>query len=235
MPEPADLAVRVALATGRPLLLRGDPGSGKSSLAANVALERGWRYYEQVVTSRTQAQDLLWTFDSIRRLADAQMPRNRRDSRSSDLNDYQYVEPGVLWWSFAPRSAYRRGAPRKMQVRSAVEPYAGTNRGGCEEHAPLFSSMRSTKLDPDVPNGLLVPLGSNQFFVTETGGTVRIEKSQSVKDPDDGRHLIVVTTNEERDSPKRSFGDASSFGSRIPPPKNLSTLLGNTSKCMRVA
>jgi len=72
MTHEIDLAERVALATGRPLLLRGDPGSGKSSLAAHVAQRRGWRYYEHVVTSRTQARDLLWTFDSVRRLADAE-------------------------------------------------------------------------------------------------------------------------------------------------------------------
>src|ERR1700687_2144457 len=65
------LAVDVALATGRPLLLRGEPGSGKSSLAAFLARNLGWRYYEHVVSSRTTAQDLLWSFDSMRRLADA--------------------------------------------------------------------------------------------------------------------------------------------------------------------
>src|SRR3954467_15422826 len=59
-PEVA-FAVDVALATGRPLLLRGEPGSGKSSLVAFVAWQRDWRYYEHVVTSRTTARDLLWS------------------------------------------------------------------------------------------------------------------------------------------------------------------------------
>ena len=54
------LAVNVALATDRPLLVRGVSGSGKSSLAKNVAKTLNWRYYEAVVTSRTQARDLLW-------------------------------------------------------------------------------------------------------------------------------------------------------------------------------
>ena len=72
MPEKLESAVEVALATGRPLLLRGEPGTGKSSLAAYVARKRRWRYFEHVVTSQTQARDLLWTFDGVRRLADAQ-------------------------------------------------------------------------------------------------------------------------------------------------------------------
>src|SRR6185503_8308126 len=59
-----ELAVNVALATGRPLLVRGPSGSGKSSLSRSIAHNLGWRYYEAVVTSQTRAQDLLWTFDS---------------------------------------------------------------------------------------------------------------------------------------------------------------------------
>lgn len=66
------LAVNVALATGRPLLVRGPSGSGKSSLAYNVARVLKRDYYEFVITSRTQAQDLLWRFDAVRRLGDAQ-------------------------------------------------------------------------------------------------------------------------------------------------------------------
>ena len=111
MSDDIDLAVRVTLATGRPLLLRGDPGSGKSSLAAYIARQRGWRYYEHVVTSRTQARDLLWTFDSVRRLADAQVLQG-----GATLSDYDYVEPGVLWWAMARDSAWRRGAPDDVKL-----------------------------------------------------------------------------------------------------------------------
>ena len=47
------LAVNIALATGRPLLVRGPTGCGKSTLARNVARTLGRRYYESVITSRT--------------------------------------------------------------------------------------------------------------------------------------------------------------------------------------
>src|SRR5215207_7981802 len=65
------LAVEVALVTGRPLLVRGTPGTGKTSLAVDVAERLGWRFYRHTVTSRTRARDLLWTFDAVRRLKDA--------------------------------------------------------------------------------------------------------------------------------------------------------------------
>src|SRR5215467_2011479 len=65
--ERVTLAVNVALATGRPLLLLGRSGTGKSSLARNVALRLGFRFYEAVVTSRTHARDLLWGVDLLRR------------------------------------------------------------------------------------------------------------------------------------------------------------------------
>src|SRR4051812_5923732 len=96
------LAVNVALATGRPLLVRGPSGSGKSSLAYNIAKVNGYRYYEHVITARTAAVDLLWRFDVVRRLADAQAEQLHPDPS-------WYVEPGVLWRAFEPKSAREQG------------------------------------------------------------------------------------------------------------------------------
>src|SRR5215470_10187101 len=61
------LAIRVALATGRPLLLRGPSGWGKSSLAAATAKYLDWDYREFVVTARTQARDFGWDVDLLKR------------------------------------------------------------------------------------------------------------------------------------------------------------------------
>jgi len=189
MSAEVELAVRVALATGRPLLLRGDPGSGKSSLAAFVARQREWRYYEHVVTSRTQARDLLWTFDSVRRLADAEARR--------DINDFNYVQPGVLWWAFARNSARCRGAPAENAVSEPPEQSAETNAERSPDHAVVLID-EIDKADPDMPNGLLVPLGSSEFVVTDINTPVRTQPPRGDLDPRESRHLVVITINEER-------------------------------------
>ena len=67
----------------------------------------------------------------------------------------------------------------------------------------LYDQLRSTfgdKADPDVPNGLLVPLGSMSFRVPETG--TEVTRARDADPGDDLSHLLVViTTNEERDLP----------------------------------
>jgi MoxR-like ATPase len=194
MTDTLRMAVNVAVATQRPLLVRGDPGTGKSTLAAHIALHERWRYYEHVVTSRTLAQDLLWSFDHVRRFADAQV----HAVRDTKINDYEYVTPGVLWWAFDRGSALRRGAPddSKQQPPPAVEPLADVNESRDGGVVVLIDEI--DKADPDVPNGMLVPLGSQEFTVTETGTRVR-ERPAEDQPP---TRLIVVTTNEERELPQ---------------------------------
>lgn len=197
MDEQLRLAVDVALATGRPLLLRGEPGSGKSSLAGFLARNLNWRYYEHVVSSRTTAQDLLWSFDSMRRLADASTPRP--DAESTRLDDARYLEPGVMWWALDRTSALTRGRPADAVPPGAdhpAEPFADLNARRDPGHSVVLID-EIDKADPDVPNGLLVPLGSTEFLVTPTRFLVR----QPPLPDDQPNHLIVITTNEERELP----------------------------------
>ena len=65
-------AVNMALYLRRPLLLEGEPGCGKTRLAFSVAYELGYPLYEIYIRSTSKAQDLLYTFDAIRRLYDLQ-------------------------------------------------------------------------------------------------------------------------------------------------------------------
>jgi MoxR-like ATPase len=177
------LAVNVALAAGRPLLVRGHPGTGKSTLARSVAELLGWRFYAVTLSSRTSARDLLWSFDTVARLADAQaLPAG------SDLPPRAwYVTPGVLWWAFDPASAVARGLPTGSGVVPAVDP---TPINGTAARAVVLID-EIDKADPDVPNDLLLPLGSYQFAVEDGPAVTAVEPP-----------LVVITTNEERDLPR---------------------------------
>ena len=188
------MAVRVALVTGRPLLLYGWPGSGKSSVAAYLARNLGWSYYEYVVTARTEAQDLLWRFDLVRRLGDAQI----RDG--AQIRDVDYVEPGVLWWALNPESARRRGATRNEAPPRipAIDHCHDLNKDRDPECAVVLLDELD-KADPDVPSSLLVPLGSLRFTVTETGAEVEPAQIEPDEGGDQLRRLVIITTNEERD------------------------------------
>lgn len=178
------LAVNVALATRRPLLVRGPSGTGKSSLARSVADILGRRFYEYVVTSRTQARELLWQVDLLRRLHDAQAAKGEL------AEDYRpYVIPGVLWWAFDEASA-REQRSRSAPGRPLDE--LDPNQGQPAQRAVVLID-EIDKADPDTPNNLLVPLGSLQFQVEETGQLVTTASERAP--------LLIITTNDERELP----------------------------------
>ncbi len=178
------LAVNVAMATGRPLLLRGRPGTGKSSLARDVALHLGRRFYPRTISSRTQARDLLWTVDDVARLSDATGGGGARERA-------EYMLPGVLWWAFHPASAAWRGLP------PAGDPLPDPNENPSAASATgaVVLLDEIDKADPDVPNDLLEPLGLYRFR-TEQGTVIEAERSP------EHAPLVVLTTNEERELPK---------------------------------
>jgi MoxR-like ATPase len=175
------LSVNVARATRRPLLVAGEAGSGKTRLAAAVAAVLNWHYYARTVTSRTQAADLLWTFDTLRRFSDATTPQKELQP------DQYYVEPGVVWWGFDQITASRRGLkPLADSKRHLDNP---DPRGGLGGAVVLIDEI--DKADPDVPNDLLEPFDVRRFTVKETNETISATRDT----------LLVLTTNGERDLP----------------------------------
>jgi MoxR-like ATPase len=175
------LALEVAIVTGRPLLVSGEPGCGKSSLARSAAAVLGWRYYHRTVTSRTQAADLLWMFDALRRLNDASK------QSATLLPDQHYIEPGPLWWAFNPKTAAQRGSKPLAGGQPAADPGSGP-----DTDAAVVLIDEIDKADPDVPNDLLEPFDRKTFTVRETGD--QIASSRQV--------LMILTTNRERTMPR---------------------------------
>jgi MoxR-like ATPase len=151
LPEPGLVdVVNLAILLERPLLLKGAPGSGKSSLAAAIAAEfshrydTDWPYEVWRVRSTSRARDGLYTYDSVARLRDAQLVANRRAAKGRHINisPERYVRYGPLGQAI-------------INSRRAVI---------------LIDEI--DRADIDFPNDLLVELDELKFQITETGQTI---------------------------------------------------------------
>jgi MoxR-like ATPase len=185
-------AVRAALAAQRPLLVRGEPGAGKSQLARAAAEVLGRLFISEVVQSRSESQDLQWRFDAVARLGEAQAlgaaPLSADEVRAR-LDPLNYLSPGPLWWV--------------LDWRSAADQHA--RGGGCfcppqpppewqPEHGCVLLIDEIDKADADLPNGLLETLGNGAFSAPWLSAPVAAT-------PGTATPLVVITTNEERELP----------------------------------
>lgn len=93
--EPLRNAVNVAIALGRPLLIRGEPGTGKTKLAHSIARDLGKRLIIWNIKSTTKAQEGLYLYDTVQRLNDSRFG----DRDTSDIK--QYIKLGKLGQAFA--------------------------------------------------------------------------------------------------------------------------------------
>lgn len=89
------VAVNAAIALERPLLVKGEPGTGKTELARQVASGLGLEMIEWNVKSTTKAQQGLYEYDAVSRLRDSQLG----DGRFNDIRNY--IKRGKLWDAFA--------------------------------------------------------------------------------------------------------------------------------------
>src|SRR5712691_4718230 len=97
-------AVNLAIALGRPLLLQGDPGAGKTRLAHAVAFALGLPLEEAYIKSTSRAQDLLYLYDSVRRLYDSQLAASGQSAPDAG----EYVKLGPLGRAIARAAKGRR-------------------------------------------------------------------------------------------------------------------------------
>lgn len=116
--------LKTALAAQRPILLRGDPGTGKSQLAHAAAVALGRLFVYEVVNSHTDGQDLLWKFDAVGRLAEAQaLQANTQEAERRDiLNTRRYTAPGALWWALCMDSALATHENSQYQLTKPEKP-----------------------------------------------------------------------------------------------------------------
>ncbi len=209
--EPRQLqSINAALAASRPLLVRGEPGIGKSQLARAAAKALGRAFVQHVVDARTESRDLLWHFDAVGRLAEAQVTgalqiargQAKHDSRPGDtgpadsadpvleqlrgrLAVARFLHPRALWWAFDWPGAARRA----REVGGAAPPQAD---GGDPAKGCVVLIDEIDKAEADVPNGLLEALGAGEFTPQGLSEPVRAKSPPP---------LVIITTNEERALP----------------------------------
>lgn len=170
----ADLrtAVNAAVTLKRPLLIKGEPGTGKTLLAEEVASAMNKPLLTWHIKSTTKAQQGLYEYDAVSRLRDSQLG----NEKVSNIGNY--IKRGKLWEAFD------------------------------SEQQSVLLIDEIDKADIEFPNDLLLELDRMEFFVYETGETIRARH----------RPIIIITSNNEKELPdaflRRCFFHFISFPDR---------------------
>ncbi|MCB0628654.1 MAG: MoxR family ATPase [Saprospiraceae bacterium] len=177
-------AVNAAIITGRPLLLKGEPGCGKTQLAKAVAAyvhgkELSKYYFEWHVKSRSNARDGAYQFDHVSRLRHATI--NEKDEhdkpKAADPTNYLSLGPmGLAFVSAPPADKSDDQAPKKT--------------------FPILLIDEIDKGDIDFPNDLLLELDEMRFLIPELQ-----QEDKYISAAEDDRPLVVITSNDERELP----------------------------------
>ncbi|MHC0067151.1 AAA family ATPase [Nostoc sp. UIC 10890] len=162
----------------RPLLLKGEPGCGKTRLARAVADELKLPYESWYIQSTTRAKDGFYTYDAIARLQDAQLAQHDEQKRSKVNDPKNYIKLGPLGRAF------------ENSLEKSQRKFENS----------LLKSQRTVvlideidKADIDFPNDLLQALDEACFPIQETGEEIKANPKQPP--------IIFITSNDEKDLP----------------------------------
>lgn len=193
----------MAIASGRPLLLRGEPGIGKSQLARAAAVELKVPFLYHVIDERSERDELLYSYDAVARLAEAQVSalsakeenETTKGNWRTSLAERNFIRPGVLWWAYDWVEAKAQAALYQQHCRNCEEPHFEGEWPAKKERlcGPVVLIDEIDKADQSVPNGLLESLGNQGFRTTQLG---LVKLAAGAKAP-----LVIITTNEERELP----------------------------------
>lgn len=153
--EDLRIAVNAALTLERPLLIKGEPGTGKTVLAEEVSKALDMELITWHIKSTTKAQQGLYEYDAITRLRDSQLG----DERVKDVKNY--INKGKLWEAFE------------------------------QDKRVVLLIDEIDKADIEFPNDLLQELDRMEFYVYETGETIKATQ----------RPLVIITSNNEKELP----------------------------------
>lgn len=163
--------VNMAIRLGKPLMIKGEPGSGKTRLARAVAYELGLHddFYEAwYVKSTSRARDGLYTYDAVGRLRDAQLAASNR------LGDQER---------------------RRLELPESYISYGPLGRALQNDRRTVVLIDEIDKADIDFPNDLLLELDEKRFKLDELDRWV---PGDNVTAP---APIVVITSNDEKDLP----------------------------------
>jgi MoxR-like ATPase len=186
------VAVVHAWASGRPLLVRGEAGCGKSQLARAAAKVLGVELIAQVIHPRFEALDLLYREDPVKRLAHAQLLAAVGQEANANVDPAKWIDAQLASDKFIDKGPIWRAMLAPMPTDGGDTTISRLPRHGAWPRAVVLID-EIDKADSDVPNALLDVLGNRSFTVQPSGEVV----------PCDGDHrpLVIITTNEDRELP----------------------------------
>lgn len=206
-------AVNTSIALGKPLLLTGNPGTGKSQLAERVAWEFNLgpvlRFEAQ---SLSEANDLFYRFDLVGHLAAVEILKASGASGAAANTDGHAISSPLRFLKLGPLGeAIVRSAPNEETKRQLFDAaFAPAESAGiAEARSSVVLIDEIDKASRDFPNDLLNGIERLEFGIRELGiASVAVDPHY--------RPLVIITSNSERAGTRAAFFCAWLIGTRNP-------------------